>query len=112
MKLFFVLANVFAHFHCSSGDVLREDAWIVGPDEMRSRDLMVRGQGEAETEKPVCSPAEGRRNRSSICLAFVVNVVDDLKRRKSWFSWDDGEGEIRLDGLLVGHDDQFRRPRK
>ena len=66
---------------------------------MRSRDLMVSGRGEAETEDSVCSPTEGRRNRRSICFDLVVNVVDDLKRRKSWFSWDDGEREIRLDGL-------------
>ena len=66
---------------------------------------MIRGRGEAETEEPVCYTAEGRRDRSSICLSFVVNVVDDMKRRKSWFSWDDGEREIRLDGFLIGHDD-------
>ena len=52
-KLFFVLTNLFANCHCSSGDVLREGAWIVGPDETRYRDLMVRGRGEAETEEPV-----------------------------------------------------------
>ena len=62
VKLFFVLADLFAHCNCSSGDVLREGAWIVGPDEMRSCDLMVRGRGEADTKEPVCSPAEGRRN--------------------------------------------------
>ena len=58
-----------------------EGVWIVGPDEVQSRDLMVRGRGEAETKEPVCSTAEGRRDRSSICLAFVVNFVDDMKRR-------------------------------
>ena len=94
-----MLTNLFANCHCSSGDVLREGAWIFGTDEMRSRDLMVCGRGEANTEEPVCSTAEGRRDRSSICLAFVVNFVDDLKRRQSWFSWDDGEREIRLNGI-------------
>ena len=98
-KLFLVLVNLFAHYHCISVDFLREGAWIEGPDEMRSRDLMVSGRGEAETEESLCSPTEGRRNRRIICLALVVNVVDYLKRRKSWFSWDDGEMEIRLDGL-------------
>ena len=52
-KLFFVLTNLFANYHCSSGDVLREGVWIVGPDEIISRDLMVRGRGEAETKDPV-----------------------------------------------------------
>ena len=94
-----MLANLFAHYHCSSVNVLREAAWIGGPDEMRSRDLMLSGRGEADTKESVCSLTEGRRNRRSICLALVVNVVDDLKRRKSWFSWDDGEREIRLDGI-------------
>ena len=70
-----------------------------GPDEVRYRDLMVSGQGEADSEESVCSTTEGRRNQHSICLALVVNVVDDLKRQKYWFSWDDGEREIRLDGL-------------
>ena len=50
VKLFLVLANFFAHHHCSSVDVLREGAWIGGPDEMRPRDLMVSGRGEAKTE--------------------------------------------------------------
>ena len=103
-KLFLVLANLFAHHHCGSVDVLREGAWIGGSDEMRPRDLLVSGRGEAETKESVCSPTEGRRNRRSICLALVVNVVDDLERRKSWFPWDDGEREIRLDGIGVGHD--------
>ena len=102
-KLFLVLANLFAHHHCSSVDVLGEGAWIGGPDRVRPRDLMVSGRGEAETEESVCSPPEGRRNRRSICLALVVNVVDDLERRKSWLPSDDGEREIRLDGLGVGH---------
>ena len=70
---------------------------------MRPRDLMVRGRGEAETEESVCSPTEGRGNQRSICLALVVDIVEDLERRKSWFLWDDGEREIRLDGLGVGH---------
>ena len=86
-----MLANLFAHYHCISVDVLREGAWIGGPDEMRSPDLVVSGRGEAKTKESVCSPTEGRRNRLSICFALVVNVVDDLKRQKSWFSWDDGE---------------------
>ena len=51
----------------------------------------------------MCSPTEGRQNRRSIGLALVVDVVDDLEDRKSWFPWDDGEREIRLDGLGVGH---------
>ena len=34
-----------------------------------------------------------------------MNVVDDLERRKSWFPWDDGKREIRLDGLGVSHVD-------
>ena len=102
--LFLVLANFFAHHHCSSVDVLGEGAWIGGPEEMRSRDLVVSGRGEADTEESVCSPTEGRRNRRSICLALVVNVVDNLERWKSWFPWDDGEREIRLDGIQVGHD--------
>ena len=72
---------------------------LLGPDEMRSRDLMVCGWGEVDTKEPVCSPAEGRRNRRSICLALVVNVVDDLKCRKFLLLRDDGEREIRLDGL-------------
>ena len=94
-----MLANLFAHYHCSSVDVLREGAYIGGPDEMRSRDLMVSGRGEADTKESVCSPTEGRRNGRIICLALIVNVVDGLERRDSWFSWDDGEREIRLDGL-------------
>ena len=94
-----MLANLFAHYHCSSVDVLRGGAWIGGPDELRSRDLMVSGRGEAETKESVCSPTKGIQNRRSICLALVLNVVDDLKRQKSWFSWDDGERKIRLDGL-------------
>ena len=53
MKLFFVLTNLYANYHCISGDVLREGAWIFGPDEVRSRDLMVSGRGEAETEEPM-----------------------------------------------------------
>ena len=104
-KLFLVLVNLFAHYHCSSVDVLREGAYIGGPDEMRFRDLMVSGRGEAKTEESVCSPTKGRRNRRSICLALVVNVVDNLDRRESEFSWDDGEREIRLDGLGVCHDE-------
>ena len=64
---------------------------------------MVSGRREADTEESVCSPTKGRRNRRSIGLALVVDVVDDLERRKSWFPWDDGEREIRLDGLRVGH---------
>ena len=31
-KLFLVLANLFAHYHCSSVDVLREGAYIGGPE--------------------------------------------------------------------------------
>ena len=102
-KLFLVLANLLAHHHCSYVDVLGECARIGGPDEMRPRDLMIIGRGEAKTEESVCSPTEGRRNRRSIGLAIVVDVVDDLERRKYWFPWDDGEREIRLDGLGVGH---------
>ena len=98
-----MLANLFAHHHCSSVDVLGEGAWIGGPEEMRPRDLMVSGRGEAETEESLCSSTERRRNRRSICLVLVVNVVDDLERRKSWLPSDDGEREIRLDGLGVGH---------
>ena len=94
-----MLANLLAHYHCNSVDVLKEGAWIGGPDDMRSCDLMVSGRGEAETKESMCTPTEGRRNQHSICLALVVNVVDDLKRQKYWFSWDDGEREIRLDGL-------------
>ena len=98
-KLFLVLANLFAHHHCSFVDVLREGAWVGVPDKMRPCDLIVSVQGEAKTEESVCSPTKGRRNRRSICLALVVNAVDDLKRRKSWFSWDDGKMEIHLDGI-------------
>ena len=76
-KLFLLLADLFAHYHCSSSYILREGAWISGPDKMRSRDLMVSGREEAETEESVCSPTEGRRNQRSIYFALVVNVVDD-----------------------------------
>ena len=94
------MVNIYARVaNISTTQGMRESAWIGGTDEMISRDLMVSGRGEAETEESVCSPTEGRRNRRSICLAIVVNAVDDLERRKSWFPWDDGEREIRLDGL-------------
>ena len=65
-----MLANLFAHHHCSSVDVLGEGARIGGPDEMIPLDLMVSGRGEARPRSP-CAPPP-REDKIDAAFALLL----------------------------------------